>query len=115
MDADRLERWLLDNGHAEEESGYGHVSGKDLAAALLARFDITPKQGCTCGRLRVGNDLTDLRNWNPDCEEHGRESDWWNSPEEVEARRVQNDRLVEIQEEARRARARARAGEWSDE
>lgn len=70
---------------------------------------------CTCGRIRVGNNLTEARNWNPDCEEHGRDSDWWNSPEQVAARERQSERLRDLQEQARRARARARAGEWSDD
>jgi hypothetical protein len=35
-----LKAWLLEQGHAEEERGYGHVSAEDLATDLLAQFDI---------------------------------------------------------------------------
>jgi hypothetical protein len=30
--------WLLENGYAEEERGYGHVTGADLAEALHKEF-----------------------------------------------------------------------------
>lgn len=33
--------WLIEHGYAEEKRGYGHVSGEDLAEALLAAFVIT--------------------------------------------------------------------------
>jgi hypothetical protein len=57
----------------------------------------------------VGNNLTEARNWNPDCDEHGRCSVWWNSSEQVEHRRIQNERLADLQQQARRARAAAAA------
>ncbi len=34
---------------------------------------------CTCGRIVLGSEAADARNWNPDCPEHGTESVWWNS------------------------------------
>ena len=37
---DELVKWLLDNGFAEEKSGYGHVSAEELAAALIDAFDV---------------------------------------------------------------------------
>lgn len=37
---DEVIAWLLDNGFAEEQSGYGHVSAEELADALLARFEL---------------------------------------------------------------------------
>lgn len=40
VDAETLAKWLVDNGYAEAKAGYGHVSGEDLAEALLARFMI---------------------------------------------------------------------------
>ncbi len=59
---------------------------------------------CSCGRLRVGMHETTARNLNPDCEEHGIESDWYRSPEQVENRRAQNERLRDLQRQAREAR-----------
>lgn len=38
-----LAQWLLDNGYAEEQSGYGHVSAEDLAEALFEHYHIYPK------------------------------------------------------------------------
>ena len=35
-----LVEWLLGNGYAEEESGYGHVSAEELAEALIDEFDL---------------------------------------------------------------------------
>lgn len=35
-----LARWLVLHGLAEDVRGYGHVTGDDLAAALVAKFDI---------------------------------------------------------------------------
>lgn len=39
-----LADWLVHNGLAEAERGYGHVTGTDLAEALLARFLISQKE-----------------------------------------------------------------------
>jgi len=63
---------------------------------------------CTCSRLRVGSELTEVRNWNPDCAEHGVGTEWYTSPEQVAKRQAQNDRLRELQTEARRRREEAR-------
>lgn len=35
-----LVKWLLANGFAEEEPGFGHVDAETLAEALRARFDV---------------------------------------------------------------------------
>jgi hypothetical protein len=55
---------------------------------------------CTCARMSIG----DSRNWNPDCPEHGVESDWWNSPEQVAKREERNARMRDLQAQAREAR-----------
>lgn len=47
-------------------------------------------------------------NWNPDCPDHGQASEWWRSPEQVERRRAQSERLRDLQRRAREARARSR-------
>jgi hypothetical protein len=39
---------------------------------------------CTCGRIRIGLRVTEHRNWNPDCPEHGTETDFWKSREQIE-------------------------------
>jgi hypothetical protein len=48
---------------------------------------------CTCSYLRVGHMITESRNWNPDCEEHGVDSEWYLSPEQVAERKEQNQKL----------------------
>lgn len=63
---------------------------------------------CTCGRLCVGSTVTEHRNWNPDCDEHGTASAWWKSPEQVAKREAQNARSRDLQRQAREARAAAR-------
>lgn len=35
-----LEKWLLAEGLAEEERGYGHVDGAALAVAILGKFRV---------------------------------------------------------------------------
>jgi hypothetical protein len=61
-----------------------------------------------CPRIKVGSELTDSRNWNPECEEHGVDSEWWNSPEQ----QVMRDQLVErirmLQAKAKEGRAKLR-------
>jgi hypothetical protein len=37
---DEVVAWLLENGFAEENSGYGHVSADELAAALVEKWDL---------------------------------------------------------------------------
>lgn len=59
---------------------------------------------CKCGRIRVGMQLTEHRNWNPDCPDHGTESDWWKSPEQKAKREADNARLRDLQRRARGAR-----------
>lgn len=62
---------------------------------------------CTCGHIHIGHEVTELRNLNPDCQEHGYDSEWYNSPEQVAKRQAQNDRLRSLQAEARRRRQEA--------
>ena len=59
---------------------------------------------CTCGRIRIGMEVTEHRNWQPDCLEHGVDSEWWSSPEQVAKREAQNERLRTLREAAREAR-----------
>ena len=35
--------WLVDKGLADLSAGYGHASGENVAAELLAHFTITPR------------------------------------------------------------------------
>jgi len=48
---------------------------------------------CTCSRIKLGSEVTEARNWNPDCVEHGVGSTWWNSEAEVLDRQLQSTRL----------------------
>lgn len=63
---------------------------------------------CTCGRIKIGFEVTELRNWNPDCEAHGIGSDWYHSPEQVTKRETQNDRLKDLYRQVREARRKAK-------
>jgi len=63
---------------------------------------------CTCGRLKVGMTVTEHRNWNPDCPEHGVKSQWYRSPEQKAKRDAQDERLRDLQRQANEARRRAR-------
>lgn len=43
ISVEALADWLVDNGLAENQRGYGHATGEQIAVMLLAKFDITPK------------------------------------------------------------------------
>lgn len=59
---------------------------------------------CRCSRLRVGRELTEHRNWNPDCPEHGVGTEWYESDEQVAKRQADAERLRDLQARARAAR-----------
>lgn len=59
---------------------------------------------CTCAYLMVGFEPTGSRNWNPDCPEHGLESEWYGCPAQVAKREEDNARLRDLQQRAREAR-----------
>lgn len=63
---------------------------------------------CTCGRIKVGGRPTASRNWNPDCDDHGVGSEWYNSPEQKAKRAARSEELRDLQRRAREARAAAR-------
>jgi hypothetical protein len=56
-----------------------------------------PLFDCRCGRIKIGFEVTEHRNWNPDCPEHGATSDWYRSPEQTAKRDAQRERLTELQ------------------
>lgn len=56
---------------------------------------------CTCGRIKVGSEVTEARSWNPDCPEHGTDSTWYQSDAQMVQRQLQSTRLRVIQTIAR--------------
>ncbi|MFB7738240.1 hypothetical protein ACFC08_28405 [Streptomyces sp. NPDC056112] len=52
--------------------------------------------------------VTDARNWNPDCTEHGTASAWWNSEEQQAARAARREHLIDLWRRAREARRAAK-------
>jgi hypothetical protein len=67
---------------------------------------------CTCGRIKIGSEVTENRNWNPDCPDHGTSSAWWNSNEQTEKRNQANERLRSLQKQAREAKERMHEDCW---
>jgi hypothetical protein len=63
---------------------------------------------CTCGRISVGLEVTEHRNWNPDCIVHGINSEWYNTDEQIQRRDEQNRRLRELQLLAAQKRKQAK-------
>jgi len=55
---------------------------------------------CTCPHIKVGSEITENRNLDPDCPLHGVGTDYWSSP----ALAAQVARSVEMQRRAARAR-----------
>lgn len=62
--------------------------------------------GCTCKKVLVGGEETGSYNVDPDCPDHGVGTHYWNT--KIKAT---SDRAVEMQRQAREARARHRAAE----
>jgi len=62
------------------------------------------EDNCTCGRIAIGMEVTEARNWNPECKEHGWSSDWYATPERVQKRAEQDRKLRELQKKAAAAR-----------
>lgn len=77
-----------------------------MLSKLSGTYYVTEPEVCSCARIRVGMELTENRNWDPDCPAHGVDSAWWKSPEQVEKRRVLNERLRSLYAAAREARKR---------
>lgn len=59
---------------------------------------------CTCPHLKIGTKVLESRNWNPDCEEHGVDSAWYNSEEETKIRNAQRERTTALQKLASKRR-----------
>ena len=59
---------------------------------------------CTCGRIAVGMTITETRNWNPDCPDHGKASTWWNSEEQVRLREQRRQNLIALWSKVKEAR-----------
>ena len=63
---------------------------------------------CTCAHIRIGFEVTEARNWNPDCPEHGISSTWWNSDEQQTRRKRADRHLRALQRLARIKRRQVR-------
>lgn len=72
----------------------GRKRWRELYVKLLSRsFRSTPAfwETCICGRIAVGMTVTDSRNWNPSCPEHGLKSPWYNSEEQIDIRNLKQE------------------------
>jgi hypothetical protein len=67
-------------------------------------MNVGERNECSCARIKVGSEITEHRNWNPNCVEHGLDSAWWSSDEQVAKRQEQNDRLKVLQQRAKELR-----------
>jgi hypothetical protein len=76
------------------------MSDEDIEAV---RSD-SPMDACTCGRIMLGHTDSGSRNWNPDCEEHGVNSAWYNSETQMVKRAAARERTIDLQRRAREAR-----------
>ncbi len=59
---------------------------------------------CICAEVKVGGVPSGSYNLNLDCSQHGVNSEWWNSPEQVALRQQEGDLLRLLQIKARAAR-----------
>lgn len=63
---------------------------------------------CICGHIKIGSEVTEHRNLDLNCPEHGTESAWWKSPEQKAKRKADNARLRDLQRQATEAKRRAK-------
>lgn len=59
---------------------------------------------CTCPHLAIGTEILKQKNWNPDCEEHGVDSAWYNSEKETSIRNARRERTMALQQLASKRR-----------
>jgi hypothetical protein len=74
---------------------------------------------CSCSEVRIDGVGQGAFNWNPDCYQHGLDSAWWKSPEQVLKRQNDSQRHRVLQTKDRHARrldvgCRARPAESLD-
>lgn len=48
---------------------------------------------CACPQIKLGSEVSEERNWHPDCPEHGTESEWYQADAQVAKRELQGTRL----------------------
>lgn len=83
---------------------YNTASGRPYPTPLYVIHTLSNNsEDCRCGRIRIGMTVTEHRNWNPDCPEHGAGTEW-HKGEGGDRLREQNERAVEMQRRAREAR-----------
>ncbi|MFE6500733.1 hypothetical protein [Kitasatospora sp. NPDC057738] len=78
-----------------------------LAEMEMAIREWVAATACTCGRIAIGLEVTDHREWHRDCRQHGVYSTWWNSPEQQAARETRRQSSIDLQARARDARLAA--------
>lgn len=105
--------WERHDSHGEVMEVYDLALDKTQQMAERRAHHPPPRpgtgtSGCRCGRIRVGLEITESRNWDPSCPEHGLASTWWNSPDQTAKREADSGRLRDIQQQARQARRQAR-------
>lgn len=59
---------------------------------------------CTCRRIMLRGEDSGSRSLDPVCPEHGEQSTWYNSPEQVERREQRRQRLRDLYTQAKDAR-----------
>ena len=59
---------------------------------------------CTCRPILLKGEDTGSRNLDPDCPEHGEDSAWYNSPEQIAHRAERSKRLRDLYQQARISR-----------
>ena len=61
------------------------------------------RENCTCGRIAVGMQVTENRNWHDDCPAHGVGTEWYKAEGKAYFTE-QSRKAVEAQQRARKAR-----------
>lgn len=93
----RAERYRL----AWLSAKQGRARWRELYLVLLSKslpMASAPNDDCTCGRIAVGMWVTNSRNWNPKCPDHGLESFWYNSDEQMYIRALRFDHQKTLQQ-----------------
>jgi hypothetical protein len=100
----------LRRAHTTMTDSDENLAAQSKGNAALAEMETVIREwvaatACTCGRIAIGMEVTEHREWHRNCPEHGVYSTWWNSPEQQQARAARRQESIELQARAREARA----------
>lgn len=108
----KAEATATDSPENLDAQAKGNTALAEMEAAIRSWVAAT---ACTCPRLAIGMEVTEVRDWSRGCPEHGIYSTWWNSPEQQAKREAQRAESAALQAKAKEMRLAALAARTGQE